>query len=62
MALVPSDPISNGIGGGPFSAEVNMVASTLFYDPPATLDKAERLLSEAASYGSQLVVFPKAFI
>lgn len=25
-------------------------------------DKAERLLSEAASYGSQLVVFPEAFI
>jgi len=26
------------------------------------LDKTERLLAEAASYGSQLVVFPKAFI
>jgi len=26
------------------------------------LDKAERLLAEAASYGSQLVVFPEAFI
>lgn len=25
-------------------------------------DKAERLLAEAASYGSQLVVFPEAFI
>ncbi|CAI9277645.1 unnamed protein product [Lactuca saligna] len=37
-------------------------ASTIFYDTPATLDKAERLLSEAASYGSQLVVFPEAFI
>lgn len=37
-------------------------ASTVFYDTPATLDKAERLLAEAASYGSQLVVFPEAFI
>ena len=25
-------------------------------------DKAERLLAEAASYGSQLVVFPEAFV
>lgn len=25
-------------------------------------DKAERLVAEAASYGSQLVVFPEAFI
>ncbi|KAJ8750338.1 hypothetical protein K2173_014253 [Erythroxylum novogranatense] len=37
-------------------------ASTIFYDTPATLDKAERLLAEAAGYGSQLVVFPEAFI
>ncbi|KAL0389965.1 UNVERIFIED_CONTAM: Bifunctional nitrilase/nitrile hydratase NIT4A [Sesamum calycinum] len=37
-------------------------AATVFYDTPATLDKAERLLAEAASYGSQLVVFPEAFI
>ncbi|XP_050222054.1 bifunctional nitrilase/nitrile hydratase NIT4B-like [Mercurialis annua] len=37
-------------------------ASTVFYDTPATLDKAERLLAEAAGYGSQLVVFPEAFI
>lgn len=37
-------------------------ASTIFYDTPATLDKAERLLAEAASYGSQLVVFPEAFV
>ncbi|KAK8552447.1 hypothetical protein V6N13_120847 [Hibiscus sabdariffa] len=31
-------------------------ASTVFYDTPATLDKAERLLTEAVDYGSQLVV------
>ncbi|KAK9059063.1 hypothetical protein SSX86_021682 [Deinandra increscens subsp. villosa] len=37
-------------------------AATIFYDTPATLDKAERLLAEAASFGSQLVVFPEAFI
>ncbi|KAK4607881.1 hypothetical protein RGQ29_001625 [Quercus rubra] len=37
-------------------------ASTVFYDTPATLDKAERLLAEAAGYGAQLVVFPEAFV
>ncbi|XP_030522247.1 bifunctional nitrilase/nitrile hydratase NIT4B-like [Rhodamnia argentea] len=37
-------------------------ASTVFYDTPATLDKAERLLAEAAGLGSQLIVFPEAFI
>ncbi|KAL6348722.1 hypothetical protein AAG906_019458 [Vitis piasezkii] len=37
-------------------------ASSIFYDTPATLDKAERFLKEAAALGSQLVVFPEAFI
>ncbi|MCD7462718.1 Bifunctional nitrilase/nitrile hydratase nit4a [Datura stramonium] len=37
-------------------------AATVFYNTPATLDKAERLLGEAASSGAQLVVFPEAFI
>ncbi|KAL5710510.1 Nitrilase [Ranunculus cassubicifolius] len=37
-------------------------ASTIFYDTPATLEKAERFIADAASYGSQLVVFPEAFI
>uniref|UniRef100_A0A0D6R880 cyanoalanine nitrilase n=1 Tax=Araucaria cunninghamii TaxID=56994 RepID=A0A0D6R880_ARACU len=37
-------------------------ASTVFYDTPATLDKAERLIAEGASYGSQLLVFPEAFV
>jgi beta-cyano-L-alanine hydratase/nitrilase len=64
------------INDGPIIAEVDMgsdfnaitvratviQASTIFYDTPATLDKAERLLAEAASFGSQLVVFPEAFI
>jgi len=37
-------------------------ASTVFYDTPATLDKAERLIAEAAGLGSQLAVFPEAFV
>ncbi|OIT00873.1 PREDICTED: bifunctional nitrilase/nitrile hydratase NIT4A [Nicotiana attenuata] len=72
MALVPTPAVNEG----PLFAEVDMgdnssattvratvvQASTIFYDTPATLDKAERLLAEAASYGAQLVVFPEAFI
>ncbi|XP_034890734.1 bifunctional nitrilase/nitrile hydratase NIT4B isoform X1 [Populus alba] len=38
-------------------------ASTVVFDTPATLaDKAERLIAGAAAYGSQLVVFPEAFV
>ncbi|KAJ4969944.1 hypothetical protein NE237_003043 [Protea cynaroides] len=37
-------------------------ASTIFSDTPATLDKAERLIAGASAYGSQLVVFPEAFV
>ncbi|KAJ8754755.1 hypothetical protein K2173_012144 [Erythroxylum novogranatense] len=37
-------------------------ASTVFFDNPATLDKVERLITGAAAYGSQLVVFPEAFV
>ncbi|KAM0938785.1 putative hydrolase [Dioscorea sansibarensis] len=71
MALVPSTAID-----GPLFAEVDMggdsssttvratvvQASTVFYDTPATLDKAEKLIADAAAYGAQLVVFPEAFI
>ncbi|KAL9399877.1 hypothetical protein Peur_008838 [Populus x canadensis] len=37
-------------------------ASTVVFDTPATMDKAERLIAGAAAYGSQLVVFPEAFV
>lgn len=37
-------------------------ASTVYYDTPATLDKTEKLLAEAASDGAQIVVFPESFI
>ncbi|KAH9605496.1 hypothetical protein KSS87_004665 [Heliosperma pusillum] len=71
MSLIPAT-----VNDGPIIAEVEMgadsssttvratvvQASTIFYDTPATLHKAERLLAEAASYGAQLVVFPEAFI
>ncbi|WRX31526.1 Carbon-nitrogen hydrolase - like 8 [Theobroma cacao] len=74
MSLVPAPPPSQP--DGPLFAEVDMggdsfaptiratvvQASTVFYGTPATLDKAERLLAEAAGYGSQLVLFPEAFI
>ncbi|XP_010262931.1 PREDICTED: bifunctional nitrilase/nitrile hydratase NIT4B-like isoform X1 [Nelumbo nucifera] len=48
---------------GPRTVRATVVqASTVFYDTPATLDKAERLVAGAAAYGSQLVVFPEAFV
>ncbi|KAJ4970827.1 hypothetical protein NE237_003926 [Protea cynaroides] len=71
MVLVPAT-----ISDGAVIAEVNMgadsaaptvratvvQASTIFYDTPATLDKAEILIADASALGSQLVVFPEAFI
>lgn len=73
MAFVTATPTINN---GGVSNEVDMgsdynaatvratvvQASTVFYDTPATLDKAERLLAEAAGNGSQIVVFPEAFV
>lgn len=47
----------------PTTVRVTVVqASSVFYDTPATLDKAEKLLAEAAGFGSRLVLFPEAFI
>ncbi|OVA07094.1 Carbon-nitrogen hydrolase [Macleaya cordata] len=71
-------PVTNGSGTAAMSSgEANVAsdtshrqtvratvvqASTVFYDTRATLDKAERLIAGAAAYGSQLVVFPEAFV
>ncbi|KAJ0083848.1 hypothetical protein Patl1_30351 [Pistacia atlantica] len=68
MALVPSQTplfaeVDMGADSSAPTVRATVVqASTIFYDTPATLDKAERLLAEAAGYGAQLVVFPEAFI
>ncbi|XP_077235675.1 bifunctional nitrilase/nitrile hydratase NIT4B-like [Tasmannia lanceolata] len=70
MAFVPT-PINGpviaevdmGSDSAPSTVRVTIVqAATVFYDTPATLDKAERLIADAAAYGAQLVVFPEAFI
>ncbi|CAG7880005.1 nitrilase 2 [Brassica rapa] len=37
-------------------------ASTVYNDTPKTIEKAEKLIAEAASNGSELVVFPEGFI
>ncbi|GKV34970.1 hypothetical protein SLEP1_g43298 [Rubroshorea leprosula] len=71
-----SSPISSNQEPSSMVAEVNMgtdpsppvirttvvQASSVFYDTPATMDKAERLIADAAGLGSQLVVFPEGFI
>ncbi|KAL0907714.1 hypothetical protein M5K25_022145 [Dendrobium thyrsiflorum] len=74
MAVVPASSsvgspliaeVDMGGGSDPSSVVVRATvvqASTVFYDTSATIDKADRLVAEATSYGSQLVVFPEAFI
>lgn len=55
--------VEMGMALGTRSVRATVVqASTIFYDTPATLEKAERLIADAAAQGSQLVVFPEAFI
>ncbi|XP_038701698.1 bifunctional nitrilase/nitrile hydratase NIT4A-like [Tripterygium wilfordii] len=59
VSLLPQD----GTGGRrPIVRATVVQASTAFFDTPATIDKAERLVAGAAAYGSQLVVFPEAFV
>uniref|UniRef100_A0A1I7X7E9 CN hydrolase domain-containing protein n=1 Tax=Heterorhabditis bacteriophora TaxID=37862 RepID=A0A1I7X7E9_HETBA len=37
-------------------------AGSIIYDTPATLDKLEKLVAEAADKGARLILFPEAFI
>jgi beta-cyano-L-alanine hydratase/nitrilase len=73
MALAPASSggesviadVEMNAGGDQGAATVRVTvvqASSVFYDTPATLDKAEKLIAEAAGYGSQLVLFPEVFI
>ena len=41
---------------------MDVVSSSGFNSLIECIDKAERLLAEAAGYGAQLVVFPEAFV
>ncbi|XP_077241320.1 bifunctional nitrilase/nitrile hydratase NIT4B-like [Tasmannia lanceolata] len=55
--------VDMGSDSGPTTVRATIVqACTIFYDTPATLDKAERLIAEAAASGAQVVVFPEGFI
>jgi len=73
MALAPASSggesvieeveMNAGADQGGATVRVTVVqASSVFYDTPATLDKVEKLIAEAAGYGSQLVLFPEVFI
>eukprot|EP00258_Populus_trichocarpa_P012685 XP_002322807.3 bifunctional nitrilase/nitrile hydratase NIT4B [Populus trichocarpa] len=56
-------PTAGGVPAARSPVKATVVqASTVFFDTPATLEKAERLIAGAASYGSQLLVFPEAFV
>ncbi|KAG6417704.1 hypothetical protein SASPL_119896 [Salvia splendens] len=62
MASIPTPTVKDD-AAAPTTIRATVVqAATVFYDTPATLDKAERLVAKAASNGAQLVVFPEAFI
>ncbi|CAN0847254.1 Bifunctional nitrilase/nitrile hydratase NIT4 [Linum grandiflorum] len=54
-------PLGSRVGVAPVRATV-VQATSLFFNTPATLDKAEKLTAIAAAYGSHLVVFPEAFV
>ncbi|XP_039137630.1 bifunctional nitrilase/nitrile hydratase NIT4B-like [Dioscorea cayenensis subsp. rotundata] len=65
MALTPSTAIEVDMAGETSATTVRVTvvqASTVYYDTPATLDKAEGLIADAATCGAQLVVFPEAFV
>ncbi|ESQ29220.1 hypothetical protein EUTSA_v10023557mg [Eutrema salsugineum] len=50
-------------GSSPTIVRASIVqASTVYNDTPATLEKAEKYIAEAASDGAELVLFPEAFI
>ncbi|KAL5213401.1 hypothetical protein ABZP36_024248 [Zizania latifolia] len=62
-AVIAEVEMNVGADSGATTVRATVVqASTVFYDTPATLDKAEKLIAEAAGYGSQLVLFPEVFV
>jgi nitrilase len=52
----------NGVASSTIVRATIVQASTVYNDTPATLEKANKFIVEAASKGSELVVFPEAFI
>ncbi|VAI47326.1 unnamed protein product [Triticum turgidum subsp. durum] len=61
--VIPEVEMNAGADQGSTTVRATVVqACSVFYDTPATLDKAEKLIAEAAGYGSQLVLFPEVFV
>nr|AAB05220.1 nitrilase 2 [Arabidopsis thaliana] len=52
----------NGVASSTIVRATIVQASTVYNDTPATLGKANKFIVEAATKGSELVVFPEAFI
>ncbi|CAN6252463.1 unnamed protein product [Urochloa humidicola] len=62
-SVIPEVEMNAGADQAASTVRVTVVqAASVFYDTPATLDKAEKLIAEAAGYGSQLVLFPEVFV
>ncbi|KFK44999.1 hypothetical protein AALP_AA1G330900 [Arabis alpina] len=62
MSSVKNTTPANGVAPSSIVRASIVQASTVYNNTPATLEKAEKLIAEAASNGSKLVVFPEAFI
>ncbi|CAD6260233.1 unnamed protein product [Miscanthus lutarioriparius] len=49
-------------GGFPHRKATVVQVSSVFFDTSATIEKAKKLIAEAAKQGAQLVVFPEVFV
>ncbi|XP_010503081.1 PREDICTED: nitrilase 2-like [Camelina sativa] len=62
MSTVKNTASVDGVGPSSIVRATIVQASTVYNNTPATLDKAEKYIAEAASKGAELVLFPEAFI
>ncbi|CAH2079723.1 unnamed protein product [Thlaspi arvense] len=62
MSTLKNTTPVNGVSQSSIIRASIIQASTVYNDTPKTIEKAEKLIAEAASGGSELVVFPEAFI
>ncbi|XP_010425847.1 PREDICTED: nitrilase 2 isoform X2 [Camelina sativa] len=62
MSTVKNTAPVDGVAPSSIVRVTIVQASTVYNNTPATLDKAEKYIAEAASKGAELVLFPEAFI
>ncbi|AEE77887.1 putative nitrilase [Arabidopsis thaliana] len=62
MSTVQNATPFNGVAPSTTVRVTIVQSSTVYNDTPATIDKAEKYIVEAASKGAELVLFPEGFI